>query len=114
VKLGELSDVERGELFALEAGRAQEAVDSLRRCVNARAFALLARVRLRGRQAFDDEREAARRREGARTLVDQPGIDQPVGDHFFQVLRRLRLHAGGDFLGEQFKQEIRHDFQSSI
>ena len=41
-------------------------------------------------------------------LVDQPGIDQLAGDELLQILRRLRLHAGGDFLGEQLEQKVRN------
>ena len=36
------------------------------------------------------------------------GIDQPVGDEFAQILRRSRLHARGNFLGEKFEQELGH------
>ena len=42
-------------------------------------------------------------------LVCQPGRDQPVGDHLFQVIGGARLHARGDFLGKEFEQKIRHD-----
>ena len=31
-----------------------------------------------------------------------------VGDELLQILRRARLHARGDFLGEQFEQKIGH------
>lgn len=54
------------------------------------------------------EGEPARRGEGPGALIGQPALDQRIGDELLQVLRRLALHAGGDFLGEEFEQEIRH------
>ena len=75
---------------------------------DARALLLLAHVRLRRRQAGDVQREAARRREGARALVEAAALDQRVGDELLQVLGRLPLHAGGDFLAEQFEKQVGH------
>ena len=60
------------------------------------------------RHALHRERQPARRDEGLGALVDQPGLDQPVGDELAQVLGRARLHARGDFLGEQFEQKVGH------
>ena len=31
-----------------------------------------------------------------------------IGDEPLQVLRRLPLHAGGDFFAEQFKEKVGH------
>jgi hypothetical protein len=33
---------------------------------------------------------------------------QNFGDEPFQIFRRLRLHAGGDFLGKKFKKKVWH------
>ena len=41
-------------------------------------------------------------------LIGQPGLDQTVGEHLPQVARRLALHAGGDFLGAKFEQQVGH------
>ena len=41
-------------------------------------------------------------------VIEKPGRDQPVGHRFAQILRRPRLHARWDFLGEQFEQEVGH------
>ena len=56
----------------------------------------------------DREREPARRREGLGALVDEAGRDQPVGDELLQIVGRARLHARGDFLGEEFEQKVGH------
>ena len=54
------------------------------------------------------ERETTRRCERLGAFINEPGIDQLVGDHTAQVFRRLGLHAGGDFFGEQFEEKIGH------
>ena len=54
------------------------------------------------------QREPARRHERLGALVDEAGIDQPVGHELAQILRRPRLHARGNFLGEQFEQQVGH------
>ena len=47
------------------------------------------------------QRQPPRRREGLRALIGQPGLDQRIGHQPAQILRRLPLHARGNFLGEQ-------------
>ena len=86
-----------------EAGAFQKAQQGLFGRANARTLALLARVGLAGGQAGDVQGETAGRREGGRALVEHAARDQRVGDEFLEVGRRLRLHARGNFLGEQFK-----------
>ena len=54
------------------------------------------------------KRQPPRRHERLGALVDKPGIDQPVGDELAQILRRPRLHARRNFLGEQLEQKIGH------
>ena len=54
------------------------------------------------------QRQPPRRREGFCALIDQAFGDQLVGDHAAQIVRRLRLHARGDFFGKQFEQKIGH------
>ena len=63
---------------------------------------------LSGRQADDMQREAPRGDEALRALVEQIALDQRVGDEPLQILRRLPLHAGGDFFAEQFEQKVGH------
>ena len=91
-----------------QAGRLEEARDRAFGCAHARPLALLFQVRLTRRHALHEQCKPPWRDERASTLVDEPGIDQPVGHHLLQIIRRLRLHAGGDFLGEQFEHEIGH------
>ena len=43
-----------------------------------------------------------------RAFIGEARIDEAIGDHGLQIFRRLRLHAGGDFFGEKFDQEFRH------
>ena len=54
------------------------------------------------------EGQAARRGEGGGVGIGEAALDQAVGDEAAQVVGRLRLHAGGDFLGEEFEQEVGH------
>ena len=75
---------------------------------DARALLLFLHVGLPDRHALHRERKPARRDEGLGALVDEPGIDEPVGDQLAQVLGRARLHARGDFLGKQFEQKVGH------
>ena len=91
-----------------QAGALEEALDRLVGRADARPLALLALVGRAGRQAVDGQRQPARRGEGLGAFIDEAGIDQRLGDQLLQVLRRLPLHAGGNFLGEEFEQEIRH------
>ena len=95
-------------LDAAEACALQKALDRRFRRADARALALLARVSLSGGQADDMQREAPRGDEALRALVEQIALDQRVGDEPLQILRRLPLHAGGDFFAEQFEQKVRH------
>ena len=95
-------------LDAAEACALQKALDRRFRRADARALALLVRVRLSGGQADDMQREAPRRDEALRALVEQVALDQRVGHETLQILRRLPLHAGGDFFAEQFEQKVGH------
>ena len=45
---------------------------------------------------------------GLGALIDEAALDQRIGDELPQILRGAALHARGDFLGEQFEQEIGH------
>ena len=78
------------------------------RRADARALALLLHVGLARRNALHRERQPPRRRERLGALVGEAGRDQPVGDELPQILRRPRLHARGNFLGEEFEQQIGH------
>ena len=97
------------ERVAGEAGRAQEALDRRLGGVGARALALLADRRARrSARPFDGERQAARRREGGGVGVGEAALDEAVGDEPAQVVGGLRLHPGGDFLGEELEQQVGH------
>ncbi len=96
------------ELVARHAGAAAEALDRLVGRTHLGAAAFLAQGGRMGGEALQREREAARRGEGARAGVCQARLDQPVGHRLLQVGGGLFLHAGGNFLGEELDQEIRH------
>ena len=96
------------ELVAGEAGGAEEAVDRLRGGVGAGALALLAERGGAVGEALDGEGQAARRREGGGVGVGEAALDEAVGDEAAQVVGGLPLHPGGDFLGEEFEQEVGH------
>ena len=57
---------------------------------------------------MNGERETARRHERLGAVVDETGVDQPAGHELAQIRRRLRLHAGGNFLGEKLEQQVGH------
>ncbi len=88
--------------------RLQEPGDGVVRRADARALLLLADIRLPRRHTMHRQSQPPRRHERLGALVDQPGIDQAVGDELAQIVRRARLHAGGNFLGEQFEQKVGH------
>jgi hypothetical protein len=46
-------------------------------------------------------------------FVKEVGIDESGGDERLQILRRASLHAGGDFLGKDFEEKLRHSIGSS-
>ena len=92
----------------LQAGGLEEALNRRLGRADLRPLALVLQVGLPRRQAVHGEREAARRHERLGALIDQSFGDQLVGHHLAQVVGGLRLHARGDFLGEQLEQKIRH------
>ena len=52
-------------------------------------------------------------REGTWRFVTVPEavsdeVDEAVGDEAAEVVGGLGLHAGGDLLGEEFEEEVRH------
>ena len=55
-----------------------------------------------------DERQAARRCETARAFVQEAAIGQRADDEAFEIARGCRLHARGDFFGEEFEEELGH------
>ena len=96
------------KLFLRQPGLAKEAFQRLRRGGCARSLELLAhRLRLRG-QAMGDQREAARRHIRGQPFRLQPRFGQALPEQARQILRRLSLHARGDFLAQQFQQKIGH------
>ena len=92
----------------LQARRLQKAGDRVLRRADARAFFLFLDVGLARRDAVHRERKPARRDERLGALVDETGLDQPVGDQLAQILGRARLHACGDFFGQKFEQQVGH------
>src|SRR5262249_50376799 len=93
----------------LETGGAQEALDRAVGGADARTLLLLPDVRLAHGNALHRERQPPRRRERLGALVGEPSRDQAGGDELAQIVRRARLHARGDFLGEQLEQEVGHN-----
>ena len=76
--------------------------------IDARTFAFLGDVGGLGIEAFDREDDAAGAAMGLRAFIGEAGLDQRVGDQCAQIIRRLLLHAGGDFFREKFEQKFRH------
>ena len=96
------------ELIELQSGGFQEAINGGLWRIGAGAFAFFAHIGGLGVQAFDGQHEAAWRGVGLRAFIGEASINQAVGDHSLQIFRRPGLHAGGNFLGEEFDQEFRH------
>ena len=97
-----------------EAGGFEEALDRLLGRADARALALLACVGLlarAGRRRRARGGAAWQRRRRASKL--SPAAFQLLGHQTLQVLRRARLHARGDFLGEEFEREAQASLQAS-
>ncbi len=95
-------------LLQRHAGRAQKAFQRLFRRARARALAFLGHVRLLGRQPVNGQRQPPRPGKALDAFEHQAAIGQRADDQPFEILRRVRLHARGDFLGEQFEQKISH------
>ena len=64
------------------------------------------------RQAVGDQGQAARAREGAQLGVIEACGVQALARHAFQIARGGGLHAGGDFFGEQFEEQLGHAARS--
>ena len=110
IEIALLVGLHLGFIDRLQPRGFEKAGDGVVRRADPRALLLLAQIRLPRRHAVHRERQPPRRHERLGALIDQPGADQPVGHRFAQILRRPRLHARGDFLGEQFEQEVGHLF----
>src|SRR5262249_32663231 len=92
----------------------QKPLDGRVRRADARTLSLLAQIGLRRRQTDDMEGQAPGRDEALRPLIEEIALDEGAGHEAFQILRRLPLHAGGDFLAEEFKQKVWHGIGFSI
>ena len=96
------------QLTETQAGRLEEAVDGRLGRVDARALALFDDVRRAGIEALDGQHQAAGAAVGLCAIIGEAGIDQRIRHQAAKIVRRLLLHAGGNFLGEQFDQEFGH------
>ncbi len=96
-----------------QSGAPQKALHRRVGRADARPLPLFPQVRLAGGNPLHEQREPARRRERLRPLVDEARIDEALGHELAQILRRPRLHAGRDFLGEQLKQKVGHVWAST-
>ncbi|MNU68700.1 hypothetical protein D3C71_580720 [compost metagenome] len=96
----------------VEASAAQKALDGLFIGIGARPLLFLAHIGGAGVEAANIQCQTARRPVFARTLIGKPSLHKRVGDEFLQIASRLALHAGGDFLGAEFKQKIRHGIRT--
>ncbi len=77
-------------------------------CANARPALLLARIRLAGWQTRYVQGEPPGRGEARGAFMGKPARGQGFGDEPAEIFGRLRLHAGGNFLGKKFKKKIWH------
>ena len=89
-------------LFQRHARRAQKSLDRFFRRVDARAFLFFASHRAACGQARHRQRQPARPGERLDAFEQQAAIRQRADHQPLQILRRLRLHARGDFFGEKF------------
>ena len=93
---------------AAQARALEKALNGRLRRADARALALLARVGLSAGQPGHMQRQTPRRDEALRALVEEVAFDERVGHETLEVVRRLPLHAGGDFFAEEFEEEVGH------
>ena len=100
--------VTRLQLILGQSGRPEEAFQRLLGRIRSGALAFLNRAGCLGEQIRGDQHQPPRRRKRFGVRIGQPGLDHVIGHEFLQVLRRARLHAGGDLLGEELKQEVGH------
>ena len=114
VKVALLVGLHLGVANRLETRRLEESGDGVVGRADARALLFLAHVGLARRHAMHRKRQPPRRHERLGAVVSQASRDQPVGHGFAQILRRPRLHARRDFLGEKFEQEIGHDLWRAL
>jgi hypothetical protein len=108
IKIALLVGLDLGFADRLQPGALEKALDRLLGRAHARALLFLALVRLPRRQAVHRKREPPRRGKGLRPLIDQPARNQRIRHKLLEALLRLRLHARGNFFGEQFEKQIGH------
>ena len=114
IKVALLVGLHFGFADRFQSGGFHKSGDGVVRRADARALLLLAHVGLTRRHAVHGQRQPPRRHERLGAFVDQPGIDQPVGHQLAQILRRPRLHARRNFLGEKLKQKVGHGYGRSV
>src|SRR5262249_12346226 len=73
-----------------------------------RTASFFADVRARRRQAANDQREPPGGGEGAGVLEVETGRLETVAHQALKVLRGTRLHAGRNFLAQQFEKKLGH------
>ena len=97
-----------------EPRRFEEAFDRGLRRIDARALALLAHIGRARWQAIDHRDQAPRRGEGPDLLELEPRLAERAAQQPRQILARARLHARGDFFGEQFEQKLSHVLADAV
>ena len=100
--------VSRFKLVFRQSRRAQKSLERLFGRIGAGAFAFFADSRTFSEQIIDGQNKAARCRKGTSGGVGQTRIDKGVRHQPLQIVSGARLHLGGDFLGKELDQEIRH------
>ena len=103
-----LANLAHHQLVAFKAGRAQKPGDGGLGRIGARALAVFGQAGGSRRQPLHGQRQPARGAKGPCPGIGQPGLDQCIGHQPFQIGGGLGLHAGRNFFGEQFEQQIGH------
>src|SRR5207237_2984118 len=91
-----------------KAGGFEKALHGLIRRAFARAAPLLRLIGLRPGEARHRERQPAGGDEGFQRSKREAGGLEPLAREPLQVLRRARLHARRNFLGEELEEKIGH------
>jgi hypothetical protein len=105
---GEPDAVALGQLVLGQAVLAQEAFQRLLRRVGARALQLFVRSAWAIGQALDHQGQAARPAKVFSASGSRPAAASRSRAIRSRSFARLRLHARGDFFGEQFDQQLGH------
>mmetsp|Transcript_28293 Transcript_28293/g.52612 ORF Transcript_28293/g.52612 Transcript_28293/m.52612 type:complete len:443 (-) Transcript_28293:1236-2564(-) len=97
------------QIFAGHSRATQKAVNGFVWRADLWTFALFLNCRALRQQVLNRQRQASRCGKGTSVCIGQTSLNQTIRDLFLKIISGPRLHTCGDFFGEKFDQQIRHD-----